>query len=495
MAYIINKYDKSVLCTIADGTLDKTLDVNLVGRYYAGYGETQNENFVFMLENFASDSSSPPPRRITGQLWYDKTHNQIKVWNGTNFKVVGGAEVSANPPGWQSPGDFWFDSINNLLYTRNSANTPVLIGPQGVPNYGDTLLKSVIVKDTLGHDHVVIQALIDGLTVFFINNDVAFHLKADETTPSGFQGAYSLLAKGISFAYTDSNGITLDKMYQWWGTASNAILLNGYDDTKFLKLADPRFSNKVYFADIGYQVGDELRVYIDSMGIPIIQNQIGDSIHFETSKEVGGIISQNGAMKLVGSDILPGIAGVSNLGNALNTFDTIYGNEYTGNAASASTLVVNTLHRSPAVAATPDTVAVRDDAGGLTAVLFNGIATKAYYADLAEKYLADADYPAGTVMMVGGPREITASTFGCRAIGVVSLTPAFMMNAELSGGVYVALKGRVPVRCSGTVRRGDQLVAGNFGQAVASFMSHENVFAIALENRDPESTTVECVIL
>jgi len=60
---------------------------------------------------------------------------------------------------------------------------------------------------------------------------------------------------------------------------------------------------------------------------------------------------------------------------------------------------------------------------------------------LAEKYLADAEYEIGTVMVVGGEKEVTASTaFGQRAIGVVSGSPAYMMNSELEGGTYVALK-------------------------------------------------------
>jgi hypothetical protein len=488
MAYIINKYDKSVLTTIADGTIDKTLDINLVGKYYAGYGETQNENFVFMLENFASDATSPPPKRITGQLWYDKTNNKIKVYNGAKFKVVGGAEIGATRPDNLSPGDFWFKSADNLLYVINSANDAILIGPQGIPNYPDTLLRSVIVKDTLNHDHAAIQALVNGTTVFFITTDPAFHLATinGATPPAGFQGAYDLLAKGVTFAYTDSNGITHDKLYQLWGTASNAMLLNGYDDTKFLKLADPRFTNKVYFADIGYQVGDELRVYIDSMGTPIIQNQVGGAMFFKTSVD---------AMKLVDFDILPGVSDQSNLGNALNRFDTIYGNEFTGNSASASTLLVDTVRTFPSIAATANTIAVRDVSADITAHLFKGIATSAYYADLAEKYLADADYAVGTVMMVGGEREVTASRLGCRAIGVISATPGVMMNSELEGGVYVALKGRVPVRYSGMVHKGDRLVAGNFGQATATIHPHPDTFAIALEDSDLYSDTIECVIL
>ena len=59
MAYTINRYNNATLSTVEDGTLDQTTDLKLVGKNYAGYGEIQNENFVFLLENF-SGANAPP---------------------------------------------------------------------------------------------------------------------------------------------------------------------------------------------------------------------------------------------------------------------------------------------------------------------------------------------------------------------------------------------------------------------------------------------------
>ena len=61
----------------ADGTIDSTTDLKLIGKNYAGYGEVQNENFVFLLENFAN--ANPPARPISGQLWFDTTEVKLKV--------------------------------------------------------------------------------------------------------------------------------------------------------------------------------------------------------------------------------------------------------------------------------------------------------------------------------------------------------------------------------------------------------------------------------
>jgi len=90
-------------------------------------------------------------------------------------------------------------------------------------------------------------------------------------------------------------------------------------------------------------------------------------------------------------------------------------------------------------------------------------ATSAQYADVAEKYVADQPYPAGTVLEIGGSAEVRATTkYATTGIaGVVSSHPALIMNSgeTSSNAVEVALLGRVPCRVTGTIRRGDLLVA------------------------------------
>lgn len=119
-------------------------------------------------------------------------------------------------------------------------------------------------------------------------------------------------------------------------------------------------------------------------------------------------------------------------------------------------------------------------------------ATQSLYADLAEKYLADATYEVGTVVMVGGSKEVTACTMGAKALGVVSGKPAYMMNSGLDGGTYIALKGRVPVAVSGRIRKGDEISCGDGGVGVAS---SEKPFGIALESFDGVSGFIEVVVL
>jgi len=136
---------------------------------------------------------------------------------------------------------------------------------------------------------------------------------------------------------------------------------------------------------------------------------------------------------------------------------------------------------------------------GSSSVYFNTVfakATSALYADLAEKYLADQSYEIGTVLSVGGDAEVTACKIGDRAIGAVSENPAYKMNDGLENGTYVALKGRVPVKIVGTVRKGQRLVAHNNGCAVAGVAHANDVFAVALESSDDVGVKlVEALIL
>lgn len=136
------------------------------------------------------------------------------------------------------------------------------------------------------------------------------------------------------------------------------------------------------------------------------------------------------------------------------------------------------------------------------ATTFQGTATTAQYADLAELYLADQYYEFGTVVAVGGEEEVTAAQpeTAHAVIGVVSERPAFLMNKDLENGIAIALKGRVPVKVKGSVNKGDQLVAGPDGHAVVDNDAVKAV-GVALESFEAKKSgpgrfgLVEAVIL
>jgi hypothetical protein len=125
--------------------------------------------------------------------------------------------------------------------------------------------------------------------------------------------------------------------------------------------------------------------------------------------------------------------------------------------------------------------------------------TSAQYADVAENYLADESYPAGTVLDFGGEQELTLSSVdsSTRVAGVVSTQPAYMMNTGLQGEhvVTLALLGRVPCQVQGAVSKGDMLVSAGNGRARAeNEPKFGAVIGKALENFDGLEGTIEVVV-
>lgn len=516
MPYTINRYAGAQIAVVADGTIDNTTDLKLIGKNYAGYGEVQNENFLFLLENFSN--SNPPARPLSGQIWYDSTNSKLKFYDGSKFRTTGGAEVSATEPSGLTLGDFWFDTANKQLYAYNGSGY-TLIGPQGVAGSGVTQMRSRSVKAAgTSNTYPIIEGVVNDETVFIISaNPVSFMLDTGVNPIEGFntQGVH----KGITLSSTPGPGQTGEGItttsHRFWGTASNSMLLNGKSDADFITTNDAEFNTLVKFSDAGYTVGlptAKLHVFNENSTTPTIQNQLNDTILFQTT--LSGTNQRLYPLTLKGSDLLPGGAApnyysdnVNDIGSGSARFRNVYAVTFNGTATQAAALMVDGYARTASDSTSPNTLVVRTGspetingtnitAGAIKGSYFVGTATSANYADLAEKYLADAEYEVGTVVSVGGEKEVTACSLGQRALGAVSGSPAYMMNAELEGGTYIALKGRVPVKVTGPVRKGQRLIAGENGTAVGAATSHVDVFAIALEdNQDASTKLVECVIL
>jgi len=485
MPYSIDRYNGVTIAVVEDGTIDTTTDIKLIGKNYAGYGEAQNENLVHMLENFSSPSA--PPKPLSGQIWYDSSSKKLKFYDQNKWRTTGGAEVAPSAPTGLTTGDFWWDTVNDQLYAWDGT-TFILVGPQAAPGSGTTQMRSRSVRDVSNIAHAIIEAIVDEETVYIISAD-AFTLDSVVNPIVGF----SEIKQGLTLINTPANGVTASA-HRYWGTASNALKLGGQDASGYVLANAAVFTAEARFPDAGFTVGDsdDLEVFVIG-DIGYIKNNVGSKIYLQTTQS-----GTKTPIIIDGADFYPAITNGSNIGSPSNRYDTVYATTLNGSATQANSLLVNGSYRaaSTTISAGTETIAARTSAGDIFATLFRGTATAARFADLAEKYLPDAEYDVGTVVIVGGEKEITASTVGSRAIGVISEHPAFMMNSELEGGVYVALKGRVPVKVEGSVVKGQRLVAGNNGVAHANFGNHSDVFAIALESSNEAGIKlIECVII
>jgi hypothetical protein len=479
MSYTINHFNGtpfSPVITVADGTIDNSLDVTLIGKNYAGYGQSQNENFVYLLENFAG--STQPATPIAGQIWFDTGVNKLKFFdvNG-RFRTVGSAESSTTPPSGPSIGDFWWDSQNKQLNIYNgNAQTPyTVIGPFTSSTNSGTTQFSITNTNVNSSDptydsgnpntqsHPIIQSIIGGTTAVFTVSNNTFLVDNVRSSILGFtnqkvyQGITLNTASSIGQSATvDGSGNITGSIL--WGTSADTLRLGGVPASSFArKDITSNFTGLVNLSDSGFNIGPQLTVsnqpgYTFNNGnaqsTPVIKsNGNGVPIVFQT--RANNVNSYT--IQILGDTVYPGtgMTGITNIGSNTQWFNNMFAN------------VFSTSH-----------------------------------ADLAEKYLADREYDVGTVMMVGGQAEVTSCAINERAIGVVSENPGVKMNDSLDGGIFIALKGRVPVKVIGRVVKGNRIKPYGSGWGKAITEADSEVFAIALEtNPDQEVKLVECVIL
>lgn len=193
-----------------------------------------------------------------------------------------------------------------------------------------------------------------------------------------------------------------------------------------------------------------------------------------------------------------GVTGAVAIGGAVTASGGLQ-NTPIGNA-TATTATFTTVRTGNVIPSTANTSTLGNSTTWYSAVY--ATAVQSYYADLAEKYIADQIYEPGTVVIFGGTEEITTTdVFGDRRVaGVISTDPAYLMNMS-SSGLPVALRGKVPVKVVGQVSKGDLLVTSDVpghGISVGFRTDYDSnsVFAKSLvTDRSYEARVIWAVIL
>ena len=440
MAYTINLTNGTIFATIADGTINTSSSMILVGKNYAGYGEFLDENFIHLLENGAN--SIEPGAPLVGQLFYNTTLNTMQVFKGgsAGFKNLGGATAQAVPgPTNNTIGDIWWDTTNQQLKVWNGTSF-TLIGPASSAGQGTSGAIVATITDNVSVDHVVIKMFVNDVVVAVISKDATF-------TPQVALSGFGTIGPGMQMSSTVSNAI-------FRGTASNATLLDGISSTAFLRsdANDTTSGTLGILNDTGLTVGadQDAKISVTTATSAVnIQNQTQDA-NIAIQVNDGG--SNTTALLVNGATAQVGVLGITNL-NAGGV----------GNIGAAGA-VFNTVFAT---------------------------ATTALYADVAERFAADQEYLPGTVVELGGEKEITKSVdeLSENVFGVISTRAAYLMNSGAgtdSTHPPIAMTGRVPVRVTGSIRKGDRLVAAGNGLARAARVNEATAFNVigrALENK------------
>lgn len=169
MAYQINKTDGTIISTVADGQVDTlSTDLTLIGKNYSGFGESLNENFIKLLENFSSTQSPTYPLR--GQIWFDTAENKLKVYNGSDFIPVSSATISSSQPETLSIGDLWWNDVAAQLYFFDGTD-PVLLAPAYSQTQGVSGLRVDSILDTLNQTRVITSLYNNGILLGIFSKD------------------------------------------------------------------------------------------------------------------------------------------------------------------------------------------------------------------------------------------------------------------------------------------------------------------------------------
>ena len=540
MAYKINNTFGTLLVTLADGTIDvATTDLTLIGKGYAGFGERLNENLVKLLENF--NNTSAPTNKIQGQLWYDKTNNQINVYTGSKFKPVGSTTNSATAPTNAVLGDMWFDTTNTQLYVY-TGSAWTLIGPTTVAGSGVTQVISESPEDNTGVKRSILK-LVSNDTVVGVVSNLAFTPSSTETLGSALISAgFSSVAQGIQLSSTVAS-------VKFRGTATDSDALGGQAAANYLRSDTPDTTNSrlTIQSDDGIRLGagNDITMTMSSDDFTIAQTTQDKDIIFTVND--GGVTKE--ALRIDGSEgridhLRVGNLTVDGTSTIVNTTtlsiedNIIELNRNVSNNAGMPNHTGLKVNRGETSSATEqdlywvwdetfadDGTTIHGNAGGawtafkaaantdtaleaptlvdIRANIVHATSTSAQYADLAERYESDVPTEVGDVVILGGSAEITKCNeeMSDAVFGVISESPAFLMNASAGNNEshpMVALKGRVLVKIQGTGKAGDRIVSAGNGEARVADLEKCTAFntigRLIKDKYNKETALTECVI-
>jgi hypothetical protein len=593
MAYTINLTDGTVFATISDGTINTSSSMILVGKNYAGYGEFLDENFIHLLEN--GSNTTAPAAPLTGQLWWDKTNNLLKVYNGSIFKTISAATASATQPASNVTGDLWYDTTNQQLKVWTGAAF-LVVGPGYTSAQGTSGAIPETILNNVGATRYITSLYVNNVRVAIVYDGASF------TPEAALLAAFPTIYPGVTLSSSVSGAV-------FAGSATNAQLLDSLDSTSFMR-ADANTAttgrlqvnnaNGIYIGtsnvvNISQSSNDGIIASPVSTGNLIIRTNVSGTTYTVatalgangtfamanaatvgttlsvTGNTTGGNLLTGGQVSAAGNitganfigNVIPPAGGaVSTTGNIsggniltsglisaggnITSAANIAGNYVLGNgsqltglsAAVAVTKFVNGTSEGNAgssggnitftvggtsnvLVLTSSTAYFSDDVSvsaiqktgsnavgniGSSANYFNRVfatATTALYADVAERFAADEFLEPGTVVELGGVKEITRSQqdLSENVFGVISTRPAYTMNGgagEDDTHPPVAMTGRVPVKAIGIIRRGDRLVSAGSGVARAAQPGEATAFNVigrSLEDKHLEELgTIEAIV-
>lgn len=545
MAYNITLSNGAQLITggLPDGTIDQTSSsLTLVGKNYPGYGTFLNENMIRLVENFANGAAPTAP--LPGQLWWDTAGKYLKVNTATTkgtaasaWKTMATMTSGSSQPNNPIVGEQWWDTGSVQLKVWNGTAWTA-VGPLTTSATGNTgAVPDTIVATSPSTTYVVLKFYINnslvgiwskeptfstavtgfatiktGLNLATNISNQAFQGTADVANNLYVSGAFPSVP-GSAFLRNDVNGtlngaltITNDTGLKV-GVASDfeatvtsgEVTLRNVTNNKDLHLSIKKAGAQTVFLK-----GNAISGLAEAISSP---NSGSNPFTLATKDYVDTVLGGGVGTTSFYANVNPGANVTYTLGNVANRWSNIFlQSSLIGNVFAAN---VNTTRANLATVYVSDTILPTSNTTvnlGSTGMWFNtfyGVSVQAKYADLAERFSSDQPYPAGTVVALGGDKEITAAEqeLSDEVFGVISTRAAYLMNGAAgddSTHPPVAVNGRVPVRVVGRIQKGDRLVAAGNGLARAGArneISPWNVIGRALESKTTDGEgTIEAIV-
>ena len=353
MPYTINKTDGTTIATIQDGTSDNSTSLTLFGKSFSNFGEALNENLVKLLENAASTGAPAAP--LKGELWFDATTNQIKVYDGSSFKPTGGAKASTSVPTSPSVGDLWLDATNDqvFVYTSDSRTHQIndkweLVGPAFTASQTESGWKIETLASSGGNK--VVSSMYAGAIRVAI-------LSKETFTPSVTQAGFASIKAGITL------NSTLGAAFEGASSQASAIDVSGTTNLSgtviaggnFLRAdaADTTTGRITIDSDTGLVVGDaqELAITVDSNDVTIAQTSQDKDLKFTVNDNgtTNTIMTLDGSetkVNIVGDVAITGNLSITGEYNSsvsnVSTYDDAFIKLNSGNGEADSGVIVET---------------------------------------------------------------------------------------------------------------------------------------------------------
>jgi hypothetical protein len=500
---------------------------------------------IFKVISAATASATAPASNVAGDLWYDSTNSLLKVYTGSGWLTVGPSSVNGTGATPVVVSDT--SSVSHNIIQLTVGNTIVgIVSSDSAFTPSPSISGFATVRpgfqlSTTGGAYFFQGTATESQTLGGLSS--ASFMRADtSTSTSGSIAVTGNVSIGAGLINAAGNGISnIGGAGAYFGTV-HAASYRG-DGSQLTGVVVPGAPTTTVSATGNITGGNILTAGL----VSATGNLTGGNIFTAgqvsaTGNITGNYILGNGS-QLTGlpatysnanvTAFLPTYSGNLNAVNNITATGNVTGVYFTGNGAGLTGIVASSGSKisngtSQANIGTAGgnvvfTVAGTDILAVSSAGIINGQAngvgnignssnyfntvfakaTSAQYADVAERFAADADYEAGTVVELGGSAEITkvGVDLSDKVFGVISTRAAYLMNAGAGTDNThppVAMTGRVPVKVVGQVNKGDRLVSAGNGVARSAKPGEAGAFNTigrALANKlDAGLGTVEAIV-